>query len=464
MRSKTFYRAVALLPTLLLLIISLAPTCFAAGGVGEVNLHIGQSSGIVYLTYTSSDRAAAPVTVTGPGGTASYPVSSVQSDSAGKYIHRATLTGLSAGTDYTYTLENGAYRSGFTTAARTGRFTFAFLADTQIASGSDAKATAAMFDQLNRLNGLAFVYMAGDFTDSRNERQWELLFRGGGAHAGAGQKFLGSHLLAAAQGNHDSAAFGGHIAPPSAGKAVGNVVYSFDYSNMKFIVLNLNNADARSAQADFLRQEVSKAKDAGQWVIVGFHQSLYSGAEHIVDNQIISARKFWSPLLAELGVDVVLQGHDHVHARGFVTAQGKNAGLTATRNAFPAGSGAPLYLTGGESGAAKWYNDRKYSVQQGDPLAPNYGFLEVNSAVPAQNRWGTDTSETHEQTYTLVSVIGDEIRFRTYMFRYDGKADRMITAPYLYDSLTLRRSNAPRQKQEKGRLPVRWMKALLEAA
>lgn len=34
--------------------------------------------------------------------------------------------------------------------------------------------------------------------------------------------------------------------------------------------------------------------------------------------------------------------------------------------------------------------------------------------------------------------------FSTYMFRYDGRSDRMITAPYLYDSLILRRGDAAR--------------------
>lgn len=441
MKQKTFYRAGIVL--LIALLLSILSTCFAAGGVGEVNLHMGQSADTVYLTYTSSDKNTAPVAVTGPAGTTAYPVQLTWSDAAEKYIYQAALTDLTAGTEYTYTLENGAYSSSFTTAAQTGPFTFAFLTDTQIASDSDARATAALFDQLNQQDDLAFVYMAGDFTDSsQDEQQWEMLFRGGGTHTGAGQKFLGSHLLAAAQGNHDNSAFSGHITAPSAGTDVGNVVYSFDYSNVKFIVLNLNHADVRSAQADFLRQEVARAKAAGQWIIVGFHQSLYSGAGHIVDNRIISARKFWSPLLAELGVDAVLQGHDHVYARGFVTARGTNAALTVIRNAYPAGSGAPLYLTGGESGAVKWYNARNYSVQQGDPLAPNYGFLEINSAVPAQNPWGTDISKTHEQTYTLVSVDGDEMRFQTYMLRYDGKKDRMITEPYLYDSLILHRGAA----------------------
>lgn len=445
MRQKNIFRFGAILLMALLLIVSVVPNDSASGSVGEINLHIGQSADTVYLTYTSSDKTAAPVSIMGPLGTNTYPVQSSWSDSAGKYIHQATLNGLIGGTEYTYTLENGAYHSVFTTAAQNGSFTFAFLSDTHIAFDSDAKATAALFDRLNQLDNLAFVYIAGDFTDSpQNERQWELLFRSHGAHAGAGQRLLGSHLLAAAQGNHDNSAFSDHITAPSAGAEVGNVVYSFDYGNVKFIVLNMNNTDTRSAQADFLRREVSKAKAADQWIIVGFHQSLYPGARHIVDRQIISDRKFWSPLLAELKVDVVLQGHDHVYARGFVSAQGTNAGLIKKRNAYPAGSGAPLYLTGGVSGALKWYSARTYSVQPGDPLASNYDFLEINSAVAAQNPWGTDTGKTHEQTYILVSVDGDEMRFQTYMLRYDEKAERMITAPYLYDSLILRRGAALR--------------------
>ena len=101
-------------------------------------------------------------------------------------------------------------------------------------------------------------------------------------------------------------------------------------------------------------------------------------------------------------------------------------------------------LSGGESGAVKWYAARDYRVSAGDPLTPNYRFLDVNSAVPSQNPWGTNTSQTHEQTYTLIHVDWDTMTFSTYMFRYDGRRDQMITAPYLYDSLILRRDDAAR--------------------
>ena len=423
----------------------------APGGGPEPVLHPPVSGGrqrgagdAAYLTYSAPDAVHGAVTVTGPAGTAVYTAAPIWSDLAGKYLYTAELTGLFPGCTYTYEI-SGACAGTFQTAAEDGAFTFAFLTVPQIGSMTDARATGAMFSLLNSRDDLAFAYIAGDLTDSaRSERQWELLFRSGGVHDGAGQTFLSSHLLAAAQGNHDNSSFSGHITAPSAGGDAGPAVYSFDYSNMKFVVLNLNSPDTWTAQANFLRREAAEAKANDQWLVAGFHQSLYSGAAHIVDSGIISARRFWSPLLAEAGVDVVLQGHDHVYSRGFVTGAGVNAGLPVVRNGYHAGSGAPLYMTGGESGAVKWYAAQDYRVSAGDLLTPCYSFLDVNSAVPAQNPWGTDSSRTHEQTFTLIRVDGDTMTFSTYMFRYDGRSDRMITAPYLYDSLILRRGDAAR--------------------
>lgn len=440
---KTVRKQGTVLVLALLLALLWAPEGQALTGVQQVNAHLGQEPGTVYLTYAAPVDSAGGVTVAGAAGTADYTALPIWSEDAGKYLYTAVLDGLSPGSAYTYVID-GTFTGSFRTAAEEGSFTFAFLTDTQVSAAADARATGALFAQLNGLEGLAFAYVAGDLTDSiRRESQWELLFRSGGANDGQGQDFFAAHLFAAAQGNHDNKTFAGHVTAPSAGEDAGPVVYAFDYSNVKFIVLNLSNADTREAQADFLRAEVAEARAAGQWVVVGFHQSLYSCGTHIVDSILISARKFWAPLLAELGVDVVLQGHDHVYARGFVTGRGENAGLSVIRNAYHAGSGAPLYLTGGTSGAAKWYGARSsYRVSAGDPLTPGYGFLDVASTLPARNPWGTDTGKTREQAYTLIRVDGDTMTFSTYLFRYDGQADRMVTAPYLYDSLILRRGEA----------------------
>ena len=44
--------------------------CLAAGSVGQVTLHIGQTPDTAYLTYSAPDAVHGAVTVTGPAGTA----------------------------------------------------------------------------------------------------------------------------------------------------------------------------------------------------------------------------------------------------------------------------------------------------------------------------------------------------------------------------------------------------------
>ena len=76
--------------------------CLAAGSVGQVTLHIGQTPDTAYLTYSAPDAVHGAVTVTGPAGTAVYTSAPTWSDPAGKYLYTAELTGLFPGCTYTY--------------------------------------------------------------------------------------------------------------------------------------------------------------------------------------------------------------------------------------------------------------------------------------------------------------------------------------------------------------------------
>ena len=58
--------------------------CLAAGSVGQVTLHIGQTPDTAYLTYSAPDAVHGAVTVTGPAGTAVYTAAPIWSDPAGK--------------------------------------------------------------------------------------------------------------------------------------------------------------------------------------------------------------------------------------------------------------------------------------------------------------------------------------------------------------------------------------------
>ena len=68
-----------------------------------------------------------------------------------------------------------------------------------------------------------------------------------------------------------------------------------------------------------------------EWKVVSFHHSLYTVASHAYDRDVLARREQWVPVFDELGVDVVLMGHDHVYARTYVMD-----GLTpkVTENSF----------------------------------------------------------------------------------------------------------------------------------
>lgn len=172
----------------------------------------------------------------------------------------------------------------------------------------------------------------------------------------------------------------------------GANIYSFDTGYARVIILDTNTAKDEAGmklQKDFLEKKVKKAKEKGLWTIVGFHKPLYTGASHIVDNDLIALRKYFAPVFSELDVDLILQGHDHVYCRGFVTA--------------------------------------------GDPLTPNYSFLDKNSTDD-----GSDIKQ--EQTYTVFEVTNSEITAKTYNFKYDTDTDEITKDKYLYDSITLTRT------------------------
>ncbi|WKL05232.1 metallophosphoesterase [Paenibacillus amylolyticus] len=78
-------------------------------------------------------------------------------------------------------------------------------------------------------------------------------------------------------------------------------------------------ANFSNEQVAWMKQDVEEAKAAGaEWIIVNIHKGLYTTSNHATDSDIIGAngvRNKIAPLMNELGIDLVLQGHDHIYAR-----------------------------------------------------------------------------------------------------------------------------------------------------
>ena len=372
----------------------------------QVNVHMGDNpSKEVNITYTTIEgNLETIVTLNKIGSNEKIIVKGENSvGNANKYFHKIAVNNLEANTTYEYTVGTGenSFKGRFKTAPAKGTkesFKFAYIADTQVSNESNAKALGATLAEINKSKDLSFVYLAGDITDkATTETQWEQLFNNEGAFPTGGQDMFGNYLISAVQGNHDNNSLTRHINAPA---EAGNIVYSYDYGPATFIMLNLEearySAEAREKQKQHLIETVKEAKVRNQWTFVGFHKSIYTGASHIVDSDIIEARKYWAPVFSELDVDVVMQGHDHVYSRGFVNEDGYNANPAKDKNNNVINPlNAPLYMVGGHAGGLKWYSKKNYTVGTGDILAPGYSFLDINS---------TDTGSDIKKEQVIVEM------------------------------------------------------------
>ncbi len=411
----------------------------------QVNVHMGEDPStqvnVTYTTVAAGQDTKIVLNKVGDSKEVTVQGECLQGN-ADKYFHMIAVKDLEPATQYEYTVGSGenTFKGTFKTAPAKGSkapIKFAYIADTQVSNADNAKALGATLAEIAKDKSLDFVYMAGDTTDkATSEAQWEYLFNNDGAFPTGGQDMFGSKLVSVVQGNHDNNTLTRHINAPA---EMGNIVYSYDYGPVTFVMLNLEtaryDADARSQQKEYLTKVVKEAKERGQWTMVGFHKSLYTGASHITDSDVIEARNYWAPIFADLDVDVVMQGHDHVYSRGFVNEDGYNAKpeVEADGDVIDPAN-APLYMVGGHAGGLKWYSKKNYTVGAGDRLAPGYSFLDVNSTDT-----GSDIKK--EQVIVEMEASEDELKLNTYMFKYDTATDTITTDKYLYDTLTVVKNN-----------------------
>ena len=136
---------------------------------------------------------------------------------------------------------------------------------------------------------------------------------------------LKSLPMATVIGNHDSGsdAYSEHFNNPnevtdgaSYGATTAGVNYWYVYNNTLFMHINSNNMSAAEHKA-FMEKAIAANPDA-EWKVVSFHHSLYTVASHAYDGDVLARREQWVPVFDELGVDVVLMGHDHVYARTYM--------------------------------------------------------------------------------------------------------------------------------------------------
>lgn len=285
---------------------------------------------------------------------------------SGEYHRFATLSGLQPETAYAYRVGNaGAWSPVYTfrTRAFDGDFSFLFFGDAQIGSSGnvtgDAAGWASTLDvALAAYPDAELLISAGDQVEhAANEAEYAAFLQ---------PDALREVAFGPTIGNHDvgSKAYEQHFNPPNldrtAGAGTGSTSggdYWFTYREVLFLVLNSNSLNHTSHIA-WMRDVIAAHGALADWIVLAMHHPLYSGGPHATDSDANQRRAALAPVISELGIDLVLTGHDHSYARSFLIADGAKADAAEVPEASVVNPdpGDALYVTAGSSSGSKYYS------------------------------------------------------------------------------------------------------------
>ncbi len=321
--------------------------------------------------------------------------------------HSATFTGLSPDTAYRYRVGGDGGWSPwmqFRTARADGAKPWKLLYFGDAQNGLDVSWRPVVDQAFERTPDADLALYAGDLINrSSNDYEWGQWFDGVAGHADR----INTMPIT---GNHEKSGDGGgvqfreHFTNPGNGPtdAAATVWYT-DYQGVRMIALD-GNGTAAYEQVDFLRDALRS--NPNRWSIVSIHQPIFSGSTGR-DNALL--RMLLLPVIEEFNVDLVLQGHDHVYARGHLKAHESAAPGTQTGPVFVVSVAGPKY----------------YALA---PAEENNWTLNGATRV---------TGFQQTSTYQPITIDGDRIQYRSYIAAKGELSDAPGKVGDLLDSFTV---------------------------
>lgn len=385
--------------------------------------------------YSSADTAqviqAAPTATLAngefPADAATFDaIGAANIDTSGGFNRHATITGLRENTAYSYRVgstDNWSQTYAFKTQDFEGNYDFLFYGDPQIGSSGDlAKDQAGWQDTLDvslAANPNAELLVSGgDQVESANtESQWNAFL--------APDK-LRQYPWAATIGNHDvgGKAYEQHLYTPNTdrsgsyysngnpGSNTSGGDYWYIYKDVLFIDLNSNSyatsqgGGGDTAHINYVTDVINQHGNEAKWKVLVYHHAIYSPADHAKDGDNKIRRVDFPTTFSKLGVDLVLQGHDHSYSRSYEIKNGAKANpdeQPGAADVYP-GPGGVLYVTANSASGSKYYDitapDNSGTSGAGngaDPLNPDsYWYNSVEN-------------QEHVRTYVKVQVRNEKL-------------------------------------------------------
>jgi hypothetical protein len=351
-----------------------------------------------------------------PSSARTYPAVVTANTVNGGFNGHAILDHLQENTEYSYRVgDHGNWSAtyAFQTRKFDGNFDFLFFGDPQIgASGDVPKDQAGWADTLKvalTANPDAELLVSGgdQVETAGTEAQWTAFLA---------PDQLRAYPWVATIGNHDvgARAYEQHLWTPNTNRApafyAGGTTqsggdYWFIYKDVLFIDLNSNAyttgpaGDSDQAHIGFIADVVHHHGRKAKYTVLVYHHSIYSPAAHANDGDNQKRRLDFPTAFSQLGVDLVLQGHDHSYSRSYLIDNGlkQHAGeRPGATNVFQ-DPGGVIYVTGNSASGSKYYPLSAPDITQ-DPF---YGPDPLNP----DNHWANSVeNQENVRTYVKVSV------------------------------------------------------------
>ena len=182
--------------------------------------------------------------------------------------------------------------------------------------------------------------------------------------------------------------------------------YWYMYKDVLFIDLNSNAyADgADAAHIDYVTNVVKEHGAEAKYTVLVYHHSIYSPASHANDADNQQRRQDFPTAFSKLGVDLVLQGHDHSYSRSYVIKNGQKANPDEQPGAAEVaqGPGGVIYVTANSASGSKYYDLTAPDTTKD----PNYGPDPLNP----KSHWANSVeNQEHVRTYVKVEVRDDKL-------------------------------------------------------
>ena len=357
----------------------------------------------------------------------------------------ALLTDFDANSDYSYRVlaADGAASPTYTFKTSSfgiGKgFSFAAFGDPQIGADSNNNGNSSSADLKEDAAGWAATLKAaqtdaakdglplelltstGDQIESANvESQWDAWFQ---------PDQLRTIPYAAAIGNHDSSDLGykyhfalpnNNVTDPNLQTAAGGD-YWYTYKGVLFVVINSNaqSSTKNPAHIDFVRKAV-EANPSAMWKVVSYHHAIYSPASHANDSDNVARRPDFTKGFSDLGINLVLQGHDHSYSRSYVLRnsgdgpQRQNAAEEQAQDSVFEGPGGVVYVTTNSASGSKYYSLTEPIAGTSDATHNGlYGLTTMPWAPAAPNVLNGTSAGTHALHWA--NSVENQDNVRTYL-------------------------------------------------